>query len=104
MWTSVTGAFTIIGVSTSITPRSTKKWRACMRTAARCASMSRVAVGFHSVMMGDHPAPQPGQWLSHGDAVTCVHARQPVDRIGRQDEYHCRAHVETSHLSPFFEA
>src|SRR3569833_801139 len=99
MWTSVTGELTIIGVSTSSTPRSTKKWRACMSTAARCASMSRVAVGFHSIMMY-----RPRQSLTHADPVAWLQVRYPFDGVGRQDENHCRSHVEATHLSPFFEA
>src|SRR5512140_216337 len=99
MCTSVTGALTIIGVSTSINPRSTKKWRACMRTAERCASMSRVAVGLHSIMM-----PRPGECLSHTDTVARLHVGQPVNCVGRQNENHCRTHVETTHFDPFFEA
>src|SRR5580692_3969488 len=100
MCTSVTGAFTTIGVSTSSRPRSKKKWRACVSTAERCSSIERVAVGFHSTMTGHHPAPQPGQRLAHRYAVARLHARQPVTHVGRQDQNHCRTHVETAHLNP----
>src|SRR3569833_2870577 len=103
MCTSVTGALTIIGVSTSISPRSTKKWRACMRIDERCASISRVAVGFHSLTMAA-PAAHPGQCLPHADAGAGLYLGQPVNQVRRQDENHCRTHVETTHFSPFFQA
>src|SRR6187402_2903995 len=100
MCTSVTGAFTIMGVSTSMRPRSTKKCRACISTAERCANRSRVAVGLHSTMMLPHPVPDPGQCLSHANAILRVQFGQPVDGVRWQDQDDGRAHVEAAHFGP----
>src|SRR6202011_4631020 len=103
MCTSVTGAFTTIGVSTSRTPRSAKKWRACASNAARSSSIVRVEVGCQSAMARHHRGAKSGKGLSPPYAVARVDLRQPVRSVGWAYQNHRRAHVETAHLGPLLE-
>src|SRR5581483_4598695 len=101
MCTSVTGAFTTTGVSTSRIPRSMKKCRAWVSKAARSSSVERVAVGRQSTMCPHRLVAKTSEWLSDADSVTCFDAGQPVDHTRGRDQDHGGSHVETAHLRPF---
>src|ERR1700730_7263273 len=103
MCTSVTGAFTTIGVSTSRTPRSMKKFRADASKAARCSSIERFAVGCQSAICCHHSAAQPAERLANGNAVVRLDVGQPVDHVGCGYQDHGRDHIEAAHLLALFE-
>src|SRR2546429_7281244 len=78
MCTSLTGALTTTGVSTSSTPRAAKNSRVHARSAARRSRSAREALGRQSPPPLTSASREPGERLAHPHAAAGGERAQPL--------------------------
>src|SRR6266699_751383 len=103
MCTSLTGALTTTGVSTSSTPRAAKNSRVHARSAARRSRSAREALGRQSPPPLMPASREPGERLAHLHAAAGGERAQPLAPALRQQQYDRGAHVEAAELGAFLE-
>src|SRR5437763_9566133 len=103
MCTSLTGAVTTTGVSTSSTPRAAKNSRVHARSAARRSRSAREAPGRQSPPPLTSASREPGERLAHPRAAARGERAQPLAPALRQQQYDRGAHVEAAELGAFLE-
>src|SRR5438270_643863 len=103
MCTSLTGALTTTGVSTSSTPRAAKNSRVHARSAARRSRSAREALGRQSPPPLTSASREPDERLAHPHAAAGGERAQPLAPALRQQQYDRGAHVEAAELGAFLE-
>src|SRR3954465_5327461 len=98
MFTSDTGALTMIGVSTSSTPRARKNSCVVCRAAARRRNVATLAVGRQVFTTRSWPRAQCTDAFAHTQHAARGERGPPVGSARREQQDHGRAHVEPAHL------